>query len=296
MLARNRASQGTRRWTLHGASAKVLEYDDLEGGNTEKTMENPTNYWIVSSKHSRDEATRDWGSKWTADTFLRSRRFFPSKRKRDFAEGDLCLLKVFGSQDFIGDFRIASSYKQDEDGEVYYELSDVNEWDFPVNQRLLPPRYTRLLLRNPSTQISEDIFLELLGIRNFTQNLRINYKNRLYIKIKEKQFEDMLDATNALRKMGLEIIDRQRKVSPGNIIDLLCKDEKGDLVVVELKKGSSNETIGQLARYVTDVSEYVAKPPQKVRGLILALEIDEQLIRAARGVDFDVMLYELVPC
>ena len=252
------------------------------------------NYWIVSSKHSRDEATRDWGSKWTADTFLKSGRFFPSKRKWDFAVGDLCLLKVFGSQDFIGDFRIASDAQKDEVEDVYYEISYVTEWDFPVNQHVLPPRYTKLLSRNPSTDVPEDIFLEMMGIRNFMQNLRINYRNRLYIKVSERQFEELLDATNALRKVGLEILDRQREVTPGNIIDLLCKDTKGDLVVVELKKGSSNETIGQLARYVTDVREYVAKSAQKVRGIILTLDIDEQLIRAARGVDFDVVLYQLI--
>ncbi len=252
------------------------------------------NYWIVSSKHSRDEATRDWGSKWTADTFLKSKLFFPSNRKRDFAAKDFCLLKVFGSQDFIGDFRIASDAQEDDVGDVYYEIADVAEWDFPVNQHLLPPRYTERLSRSRSTEIRQDVFLEMMGIRNFMQNLRINYKNRLYIKVSERQFEELLDATNALREVGLEILDRQREVTPGNIIDLLCKDAKGDLVVVELKKGSSNETIGQLARYATDVREYVAKPAQKVRGMILTLDIDEQLIRAARGVNFDVVLYQLV--
>jgi len=35
----DRAGQETRRWTLHGAWVKVLEYDDLEGGNTENSIE-----------------------------------------------------------------------------------------------------------------------------------------------------------------------------------------------------------------------------------------------------------------
>ena len=29
----------TRRWTLHGAWIKVLEYDELEGANTDNTIE-----------------------------------------------------------------------------------------------------------------------------------------------------------------------------------------------------------------------------------------------------------------
>ena len=44
----DRAGQETRRWTLHGAWIKVLEYDDLEGGNTENSIEKLTicyQYW-----------------------------------------------------------------------------------------------------------------------------------------------------------------------------------------------------------------------------------------------------------
>jgi nucleotide-binding universal stress UspA family protein len=250
-------------------------------------------HWIVSSKHSRDDATRDWDSKWTADNFLRRGRFVPSKRQGAFAVGDRCILKVFGTQEFIGDFRIASGPQQDRDNHVYYDLDEVNEWDFPVHQSLLPSQYTSLLSRSPSTDISERVFYELLGIRNFTQNLRINYRNRLEISVSEGDIENLLDAKNGLRSVGLEIIERQREFTPGNRIDLLCKEQKGDLVVVELKKHGPNETIGQLARYVTDVREKMAKPGQKVRGLILAFDVDEQLIKAARGVDFDVMLYQI---
>jgi len=249
--------------------------------------------WIISSKHSRDSATKDWDSKWTADNFLRTRRFVPSRRCHEFSVGDRCILKVFGSQKFIGDFCIASEPKEDSDGSVYYEIDEVNEWDFHVHQHLLPTRYTNLLSRSPSTDISEEIFFELLGIRNFTQNLRLNYRNRLPIYVSEKDVENLLDTKNALKSIGLEIIERQQEVTPGNRIDLLCKDARGDLVVVELKKHSPNKTIGQLARYVTDVNENVAKPGQKVRGLILAFDVDEQLIKAARGVDFEVVLYQI---
>lgn len=35
----DRSGNETRRWTLHGAWIKTLEYDELEGGNTENTIE-----------------------------------------------------------------------------------------------------------------------------------------------------------------------------------------------------------------------------------------------------------------
>ncbi len=250
-------------------------------------------YWIVSSKHSRDEKTQAWDSKWTADNFLRFKKFFPSKHKKDFCKGDRCILKVFKSINFIGDFKIDSGPERDKKSDIFYKIDDIEEWDFPVNQRTLPIEYTKRLGRNPSIKIPENVYYELLGIRNFTQNLRINYKYRLNVRVSEKDLEDLLDVKNPLRNIGLEIVDRQLAVTPGNIIDLLCKNAKGDYVVVELKKHSANETIGQLARYVTDVKENIANAGQKVTGLILTLDVDEQLIKAARGVDFDVVLYQL---
>jgi RecB family endonuclease NucS len=155
-------------------------------------------------------------------------------------------------------------------------------------------QYTKLLKgRALSVKIEKEKYYGFLGIRDFTQNLRINYKNILKVPVSETELEELLDTKDPLRSIGLEIVDRQSAVTPGNIIDLLCKDAKGDYVVVELKRRSANETIGQLARYVTDVKENKAKAGQKVTGLILTLEVDEQLIKAARGVDFDVVLCQL---
>ena len=44
----DRTGNETRRWTLHGAWVKTLEYDELEGTNTENTIEKLTmcfQYW-----------------------------------------------------------------------------------------------------------------------------------------------------------------------------------------------------------------------------------------------------------
>lgn len=152
----------------------------------------------------------------------------------------------------------------------------------------------QILKRNPVVKVSEQDFFELLGIRNFTQNLRLNYHHRLHLGISEAEVERLIDSKNALKSIGLEVVERQREFTPGNRIDLLCKDSNGDLFVVELKKGSANQTIGQVARYVTDVREHYSSATQKVRGLILTLEIDEQLVKAARAVDFEVDLCQLV--
>jgi len=203
------------------------------------------------------------------------------------------MLKVFGAQKFIADFVIASAPEQDAEGDFYYVIDQVNEWDFQLDQHTIPSKYTEQLGRNPSKDISEEDFRELIGIRNFTQNLRLNYKSQLLLHVSEREVEHLIDSKNALRQLGLEIIERQCAATPGNIIDLLCKDSRGDLVVVELKKDSANQTIGQLARYVTDIRETKATPTQLVRGLILAFDVDEQLVKAARGVGFEVELCQI---
>lgn len=44
----DRTGNETRRWTLHGTWIKTLEYDELEGGNSENTIEKITicyQYW-----------------------------------------------------------------------------------------------------------------------------------------------------------------------------------------------------------------------------------------------------------
>jgi len=45
----DRAGNETRRWTLIGAWVKILEYDELEGGSSDNTIEKLTicyQYWI----------------------------------------------------------------------------------------------------------------------------------------------------------------------------------------------------------------------------------------------------------
>jgi Holliday junction resolvase-like predicted endonuclease len=228
------------------------------------------------------------------NSFIKTSCFYPSKCKGYFSQEDLCLLRVFGSQQIIADFTIKSEKKTDPQGDIYYEIKNVTEWEYPIDIPSLPGIYSDLFDRNPVKEVNSQRFMELIGIRNFIQNLRLNYKNLLWVNLSEKRMEDILDSVvDPLKREGLEIVERQLEIHQGNIIDLICKDRKGDLVVVEIKKHGANETIGQLARYLTDVREKFAKPTQKVKGLILALTIDEQLIKAARAVDFDVMLYQI---
>ena len=69
-------------------------------------------------------------------------------------------------------------------------------------------------------------------------------------------------------------------------IDFLCIDRaNGDFVVVELKRGrSSDSTVGQILRYIGWVDENLAKPGQRIRGIIIAQEVDQALRYAVKGL------------
>jgi hypothetical protein len=68
-------------------------------------------------------------------------------------------------------------------------------------------------------------------------------------------------------------------------IDFLCLDEDGDFVVIELKRGkTSDATVGQVLRYIGWVKENLAEYHQKVRGIIIAHEIDDALKYSVSGL------------
>jgi len=79
-------------------------------------------------------------------------------------------------------------------------------------------------------------------------------------------------------------------------IDFLCIDEAtGDLVVVELKRGqTSDTTIGQVLRYISWVEENVADKGQRVKGIIIAREIDDALHYAVKNLPhIEVLTYQV---
>lgn len=79
-------------------------------------------------------------------------------------------------------------------------------------------------------------------------------------------------------------------------IDLLAKDENGNYVVFELKKGKSNDcVVGQLLRYMAWVRKNLAKKNEGVRGIIIIGERDDKLELAVSEVEdrIEVKIYEL---
>jgi RecB family endonuclease NucS len=75
---------------------------------------------------------------------------------------------------------------------------------------------------------------------------------------------------------GLRLIKHQYALKTGRIIDLLCEDESGSLVIIEVKKSANRDVIDQLLSYVRDIK---AEEPNRasVKGIIMSNVYDEDL-------------------
>src|SRR5207302_5283348 len=68
-------------------------------------------------------------------------------------------------------------------------------------------------------------------------------------------------------------------------IDLFCRDVQGNPVVIELKRDNSSDVVaGQLARYMGYVSQHNLESGRRVRGIVVAHEINERLRLALKVI------------
>jgi hypothetical protein len=100
---------------------------------------------------------------------------------------------------------------------------------------------------------------------------------------------------NGLIALGygpLKLVDSEKQAlflgkystSTAGEIDMLLQTERGDFLVVELKRASTDTTVGQICRYVGWVMENLADSAGKqVFGLILARKINEPLRLAVKA-------------
>ena len=97
--------------------------------------------------------------------------------------------------------------------------------------------------------------------------------------IHEANLESILAENLEYLEVGLKLIKRQFTCSGIGRIDILCEDEDGNLVVIELKKfGAKHDSIiDQIARYMGYIKKHVAKKNQNIRGIIIVGKIDEKL-------------------
>ncbi|MFL5384569.1 MAG: endonuclease NucS domain-containing protein [Longimicrobiaceae bacterium] len=114
----------------------------------------------------------------------------------------------------------------------------------------------------------------------------------------EHDLRDFLARNLQLIEPGLQLFEDDEGVNGieynagGRFIDVLAVDRDGGFVVIELKVSKGyDRTVGQLLRYMGWIEQFHAEPGQRVRGVIVAKDISEDLRLACSKVR-DVQLFE----
>lgn len=113
----------------------------------------------------------------------------------------------------------------------------------------------------------------------------------------ERDLQNFLAKNLSLIEDGLELYIEEEingiEFPVGNkFIDILAVDNNKDYVVIELKVSRGHDrVVGQLLRYMGWIRKYHTDKDQKVRGIILAREISDDLLLACSEVS-NVELYE----
>lgn len=71
-------------------------------------------------------------------------------------------------------------------------------------------------------------------------------------------------------------------------IDLLLVNSAGDFIIIELKRRSSDQTVGQLCRYWGWVKTELATEGQRVFGVVVAQDVSDQLRFAIKATHQDI--------
>lgn len=114
------------------------------------------------------------------------------------------------------------------------------------------------------TEKIEEQKFEALEVQHYQSLLHRNF-SRLFPKLK------YFDEEGQIPKNG------QYDTQTVGIMDILAVDEKGNFVVIEIKRQATDKTIGQILRYMGWTQEELCKDGQKVTGLIVAERKDIQL-------------------
>ncbi len=116
----------------------------------------------------------------------------------------------------------------------------------------------------PLKEKVEEQKFEALEVQHYQSLIHRNF-NRLFPKL------NYFDEEEQMPKSG------QYDTQAVGIMDVLAVDEKGNFVIIEIKRQATDKTIGQILRYMGWTMEELCKDGQKVSGIIVAERKDIRL-------------------
>lgn len=265
------------------------------------SKERQPNYWIFSNKV---RGAYD-GNIWDMNTILKTTRYSIKEKESNRSSirpGDIVYMRIYGNS-FIGKFIVGGEWIKAPAKEQKWKepvgtfpMKEVDIWPRPLPQVLVMKDLSNQNYRRRIIKINPEDGIIIEAAQRVYARLGFGDADDNII-ILEKGLEEAIKPN--LQKLGLKLADKsiRQQFNMGIGVgrsDLICVNEKGDLVIVELKRGmTSDETIGQVLRYVGWTRENIAENGQKVLGCIVAGDYDEQLRLAASAAQIRLVLVRL---
>lgn len=251
-------------------------------------VERQRQVWVIHNfpdEHYRREIDR-----WSY--YRRHRKWLlngKSPNVRALKAGDLGILRIY-NQGYWGTFEIASPWHRDPQlgkNLGWVKIRNISMWEQPVDRHLVEDQLDAKAFRHTMVRSSERDLLVIDAVRRAIQRLGLGAKSGEEIILLEAGIEEAIKPN--LKKIGLRLVqDRrgQQFATEAGRYDLLCEDARGNLVVVEIKRGhmTNDEVVGQCLRYIGIVKELIAQKGQRVRGLIITGGFDPRLRWALKGL------------
>ena len=250
-------------------------------------------FWIFSNKpsgHYGDDF-------WDMEAILNKKRYSFRKSERNLKhiqKGDHVYIRIFGDS-LIGHFVIGGPWKQlqpknqrnQENDFGTFPMIKLNIWNTKLQFDLIQPELSNQDQRSRILRLREDDSIKIETARNILHKLKLGVGDEETIILLENGIEEAVKVNLSL--LNLKLADD--KISQQFIMgigvgrsDLICIDQNGDYVVLEIKKDSaSREAIGQVMTYVGWVQENLALKGQKVLAAIVASYFDQDIRYAAKA-------------
>lgn len=241
-------------------------------------------------------------SDWDTSTILKTKHYYFKTNESNRAKvekGDTVLFREYGTG-FWGTCNIFGDWVED-DGAVekyqikagWFPIDNIKKW-----KEILPYEVIRSELSNQNHRLriataTEDDKGKVELARKIYRNLGYGEADGS-IFVLEAGIEEAVKANLSQLKLQLaeEAIQQQCNLGIGiGRTDLICRDEKQNYVVLELKAvHTSDIVVGQILRYMGYIREnWAQKEGKEVKGIILTPSYDEQLRLAAKEAGIKVL-------
>ena len=256
------------------------------------------NIWIFSNNRKGHYEDSDWDT----STILKTKNYYfkeSEPNRQNVKKGDTVLFREYGFG-FWGSCVVSDEWVSDKDGidkhdkdTGWFPIDDIVEWKVT-----LPYEIIRTELSNQNVRLR-------IAKANAQDKNKIEFALKIYTNlgygeadgnlfILESGLEEAVKANLSQLNLHLADDDIQQQCNLGIGVgrtDLICRDDKNNFVVLELKAiQTSDYVVGQILRYMGYIREnWAEKEKVDVKGIIITPSYDEQLRLAAKEAGINVL-------